>query len=895
MRIRRLEIRNFKKLVGPIVIDGLGDGVSVIAGDNEDGKSTVLSALRAALFVRHKLSGEEAEAMRPFGLPNVAPQLGVTFEMQGRTYRLRKTFCQGPSAELSGPDGHLTGPAVEERLCEILGFDPPKKGAGGVMNQGLFGLLWVEQGKTFEPLNVNDRSRQTLLGAMESEVGAVLGGMRGRKLLDAVAKALAEHYTERVFKPRGALAEAQKELSLRETELAEAERHLAEYESKVDELARLRARLKGYDADDVLGEARRAVEAADAEMQRIAALEAALERAAQDEKLAEATLTLAAEKWQKRQQDSAAIEAAEANRAALAAAHAAAEAALAPVATASESAAARLAETKQALGQVEQEIAQAEKALDRAKQGEALAALRARLDKARAAKAEADAATAAAEAIRVGDAALNALRDLDRAVRDAAARLEAAATGVAFELRPGISVAVDGKPVPADGKLALTTRAVLAIGDMGHIVITPGGLGLDERRKAAEAASAKLADALAKCGVADMEEAERQNAARRRLIGELEMHKRLVAAHAPTGLDALETELRRAEARLASLGAADDGVGIGPEEAATRLAAARKLREQIQAADRAAETEHAGAQAILARAREREKAASAALAEAQRNVERLQADLAASRAAIADEQLVEQVNQARAVRERAASVADAARHALASAEPEAVKLRRERLAQAFDAMKRDIDATRQAAHDRAVELRALGQDGLGEIRDAARHKRDLARARLDRLAREAQALRLLHDTLTDAEREAKRTFLGPVTSRIEPYLRLLFPGTEVALDDAMGISHIRRDGLDEPFASLSIGTREQLAILVRLAFADLLREKGHPASLVLDDALVYSDDGRFERMQSILHKAAKGQQIIILTCREREYRHLGAPIIRLSECLARTPAQAAAD
>jgi hypothetical protein len=39
----------------------------VIAGDNEDGKSTLLLALRAALFVKHKISAGVSEELLPFG------------------------------------------------------------------------------------------------------------------------------------------------------------------------------------------------------------------------------------------------------------------------------------------------------------------------------------------------------------------------------------------------------------------------------------------------------------------------------------------------------------------------------------------------------------------------------------------------------------------------------------------------------------------------------------------------------------------------------------------------------------------------------------------------------------------------------------------------------------
>ena len=80
---------------------------------------------------------------------------------------------------------------------------------------------------------------------------------------------------------------------------------------------------------------------------------------------------------------------------------------------------------------------------------------------------------------------------------------------------------------------------------------------------------------------------------------------------------------------------------------------------------------------------------------------------------------------------------------------------------------------------------------------------------------------------------------------------------------------------------LSDGTREQVAILARLAFADMLQEQGLPALIVLDDALAFSDDRRFRRMVAILEKVAKRMQVVILTCREERFADLEAmrPVI----------------
>jgi uncharacterized protein YhaN len=112
----------------------------------------------------------------------------------------------------------------------------------------------------------------------------------------------------------------------------------------------------------------------------------------------------------------------------------------------------------------------------------------------------------------------------------------------------------------------------------------------------------------------------------------------------------------------------------------------------------------------------------------------------------------------------------------------------------------------------------------------------------------------------------------------------LFPDAEIALDETLQISSVRRGGMgEEPFEQLSEGTREQIAILVRLALAELLRDRGLPAVVVLDDALVFADDLRMQRMFRILERAAERLQILVLTCRERLFEDLAGTRLHLEE------------
>lgn len=72
--------------------------------------------------------------------------------------------------------------------------------------------------------------------------------------------------------------------------------------------------------------------------------------------------------------------------------------------------------------------------------------------------------------------------------------------------------------------------------------------------------------------------------------------------------------------------------------------------------------------------------------------------------------------------------------------------------------------------------------------------------------------------------------------------------------------------------------------MTRLAFAELLLDKGQPATVILDDALVFSDDDRIERMFDILMRASEKVQIIVLTCRRRLFARLGAPALHIARC-----------
>ena len=79
----------------------------------------------------------------------------------------------------------------------------------------------------------------------------------------------------------------------------------------------------------------------------------------------------------------------------------------------------------------------------------------------------------------------------------------------------------------------------------------------------------------------------------------------------------------------------------------------------------------------------------------------------------------------------------------------------------------------------------------------------------------------------------------------------------------------------------TLRTQEQISLLSRLACAMAVSENGG-GSLILDDALGYTDPERLKLMGAVLAQAAKECQIIILTCVPDRYSHVGdATVVRL--------------
>jgi uncharacterized protein YhaN len=166
---------------------------------------------------------------------------------------------------------------------------------------------------------------------------------------------------------------------------------------------------------------------------------------------------------------------------------------------------------------------------------------------------------------------------------------------------------------------------------------------------------------------------------------------------------------------------------------------------------------------------------------------------------------------------------------------------------------------------------------------------EVARGALARIEHEVAVLIRLQKALESARNEARGRYFTPIVTELKPLLHLLWPEAELTWgEESLLPDALIRNGQEEPIGILSGGTQEQVALLVRLAFARMLAASGRIAPVILDDALVFTDDDRIERMFDALHRQAGDLQIIVLTCRQRAFRSLGGNALRFSTVTADT-------
>lgn len=871
MRILRVSVRDFRG-VAAADITMAPDGVTIVQGPNEVGKSTIADAIDMLIADPDSSTKARVKAAQPVGR-DVGPWVEMEFETGPYHLVYSKRWVRGAGTELrvSGPrDEQHTGRAAHDRVGEIL---------DETLDAALFAALRHQQGMPLDQADLGPSA--TLARALDLAAGA--GGVAADDaLIDRIDQ-------ERLTWSTAGGAPNKARLDLRaaaehaEASAVEQEQRLVALEARVEEHRRLTRDLEA-NAQAEPGMRERAASLA-AQLAEVEAREAAVREVAQAAEVADAHAHAAAQEVQAR--DALVRAAADAvdrvagvhaEAAALAQRVEPADAAVAGAAARLSDAAGELREAEDALGRATAAAEQVRDAFDL----ELLLERRGQVERA-------EQRIAACEGF-LADCAITA--DLMQAIEDAAtadamARGRLQASGV----RIAITAEADIDVVAAEGPVHLsageTADMSLAPGDD---LVLPGvaAVRLHEAHAddlhAADAAAAQLASALERAGVADggvtaARALERARQERERELGAAR-EERARALRDLTS-DEMDQKIARARARIEAHHATAPAVSL---DEANALRVAREAdRDAARRAEAVARVVHAEADAA-ARALRAEAAECAGRlhAEEQRRADE-HAALAGARETCDDSHLAARAADARAL-------ADAARErhaeqaaALAGDDPGSVRLRAHNANEALDRLLAERAEMAIRAATLEGEIGQAGEDGLADRAARAREHAGHAAQERDRAERQAEAADLLHAVMTRHLDAARRAYVAPFRDEVERLARLVFgPGTSVEVDHAtLRVVSRTREGVTVPYEALSGGAREQLAVIGRLAAASLVSADGG-APVIIDDALGYSDPSRLEGLGAALASAGSGAQVIVLTCMPDRYAAVGsASVVRM--------------
>ena len=870
MKISALRLFNVKRFAGRgVAIEGIGDGVNVLCAANEVGKSTSFEALHALFFQPYSGTPSDVQRLRPYSAGNPLVEADISTE-EGR-FRITKQYYGGRSARVTDlVTGRLVAQAdeAENFIASLI-----KGGTAGPT-----GLLWVRQGVT----GIERRSRSeedsekqvrvSLLESVQGEVEAVTGGRRMAEIMESVSDELEKMVTKRGPKAGGRYAAAMEERD----RLAAEERKLSDevvaLREALDRRAHAVRRLTELDKAEDRQERRKAIETAQAAFDTAKAQGEVL-------KTAEAELNLVRERRNAADRDLKAFRAAlmkakdlqekqrnvERRRSeAVGKRHDVVEA-IEKARAHAEAAEAEEREIHDLLARLD--------AAERAREAsERLAEFKERLDQAEATRVALEETEANLALVNIPPRAVDELQALEIEIAKLRAIEEAARPSVAIAYVDDMArrVTMDGIPLTGGEERGYDGQAQLSVPGIGTISLRSNRPARDDNHL--EQAQAKRRTLLASMGVNDLAAARAQQVRARQMDVELRELRGRLSLLAPEGLPKLREEVATrgsVDAEALELKADPAQVRSALAEAEEQRRKAKQVLHEVEPLRASTDEAFVSAETALASLNgertqvdvilgpedarnEREQALSGALSELDRKFTEAEAHAEGLRAAAVDVESVE------AALKRARSVEEAA--------------------------EKEISALRETVAGLNAEIRARSDEAVEEKWCETAEALSVANTRAEAFQREVAVLQRLFSALETARSEASELYLKPVISELRPLLGLLFDDVSITFDDRTLLPQkILRNGLEEEVERLSGGMREQLSVLTRLAFARLLARDGRPAPVILDDALVYSDDDRIEKMFDALHRQSRDQQIIVFSCRQRAFQKLGGNILRMTE------------
>lgn len=881
MILHSLRVENFCKFRQPFELSKLNPGLNLITGPNEAGKSTLVRAIRTVFLERYNTS--TLAGLQPYGNTAVAPSVAVTFSHNNQAWSLTKSFNKTQRCDLSVGSQQFSNSDAENKLAELLRYSYAKKGSSKPEHQGIPGLLWVEQGSGQELSSAAQHAGDHLQAALSSLVGNI-NHTEGDNVLQQVVKQWSALHTD-TGRPKDELKtsmEAVAELQQQKTGL---EQKIRQHQQDVDRLGQLRADIARLQQEKPWEQVEQQLADARQQLEIAEQLEQQLQQQQAQRRLLEEALTNLQQQQHQLQQEQQQLQQREQEW----------QQARTQLTEAEHQQQTAQQQRQQALQeyQAAQALQQQASRWQQLQQiQEQLHALQQEQQRLHSAAEAAQQASAALQALQeqaagqsyptISEPALQQLQALQRQCEISQAKLDAVATRLHYQLDAGQQVQLDNDLLQGSGDISISGQAELRIAGVGEFrIVAGGGASLASQQREYDHLQQQYQQQLQQLQVSDPEQArQRLQQQQAHELAVKEQRQRL-QHHAPQGLAELQqqvafTEQRRQE-KEQQQHALQQQLGDVADPAALKSAEAN-----LQRSDSALKSaEQASQQADVKLAASRADATAA-----EREYQQLQQRLNDPQRQQQRQQWQQQEQEKLAELALLRQQEQQQRDQLQAINP--VLLRQD-----CDRFQRSIanqqDALQQKQHTSitlAAKLQAEGATGMDEALQQTEQQLDYAQQRLQQLQRRAAALTLLKDKLQQQRQQLTQKLQAPLQKHLNHYLNLLFPGAAIEVDDQLIPSGFSRSGEHGSLSDLSFGTREQMGLIARLAYADLLQEAGQPTLMILDDSLVHSDRTRLEQMQRILFDAQQRHQILLFSCHPQNWQTLGCKTFDIEQLSA---------
>jgi hypothetical protein len=487
---------------------------------------------------------------------------------------------------------------------------------------------------------------------------------------------------------------------------------------------------------------------------------------------------------------------------------------------------------------------------------------------------------------RIDPALVKKLRATGSQLNEETIRSQTIATRLSWRLEADASLTLNNEQLVGQGEQQLLEESTLVIPGVGTLGITPGGEELASTRRKLKALEENLAEQLKTLGVESVKQAEDRLSAFETAERAVKHAEDLFKTVAPAGMEQLvfdqseaESELEKARKQLESTPKPDSNEPVPTlEEAEAEFTQASAALDKAESDERAYQSRLSA----LKQARDNAKTEWQRLANEEKSPERQQQlrQITTDLANLEKQQAELEASLERRERE------------IRDARPEFLRQDIERYQNAVNQLRQTQENRGRELRDIKVRLEAWGAEGLEEQLNEKEAELDQCNRRYEELHRRAQALDLLLNLLTEKRQALTRRLQAPLQKHLNHYLSVLFPEASLEVDEQLRPGTFSRGTELGLITELSFGAREQMGLISRLAYADLLREAGRPTLVILDDTLVHSDSDRLEDMKRILFDAASRHQILLFTCHPGNWNDLGVPPIDLQSLKVHAVAQA---